>query len=596
MAVFAFEDGKLVSAPAFLDEGHKVSEQVLNAIRADVLSLIDRPLFAVGWTTADKRDENQESLVALDPLGNIVTVEVVEELDARGLVRAAARAGRHADFNRRQLIDLSARNILDFNTDWNNFINASPPVTGKGPRLYLFIGFLAPDARDPLAALSGLGLEAQQVILHHGINGPLVEIVDVATLRAQVLRGARRPFTISHTSTDTVRTQPEEAMNMNENVDREDGVVDPQGAEQSWDIDPALWNIEGWNPNATMQIPRFTPPPVEPEPIILPSDQVDPLQQLIEEEIADKVPEQDAPVPLVRRDTAIMLAEMTPEIPEQVAATATATASAPTPAAVVEPASAPAPEPTSVPVPEPASAPDPEPSPGPRVSRRARRRQRQAEKRRTRMQRRAELRAQAAQEATPSIPVATPEPAPVSTPAPPPPPMPEQPVAKPLTWTNPADFLTEPIVPLREGRTLFDEVLDSTKRAEQLLWESSAPADTSEKMLISERASAEAAARAVAEAAEADARVFTGNHEIVEVVRNREIVRRNGGPVRLVWYSRRRGINLETTLDHEGYFVMADGARFTDPGAAATSYANIGEADPWRGWRTVDGRRLGDLR
>lgn len=64
-------------------------------------------------------------------------------------------------------------------------------------------------------------------------------------------------------------------------------------------------------------------------------------------------------------------------------------------------------------------------------------------------------------------------------------------------------FPIQPPAP-RRGKSLYEQMMDHKKRAEQRLWDESAPNDFSEKLLISERDSAAESSRAVELAAEND--------------------------------------------------------------------------------------------
>lgn len=197
MAVFALENGRLVGAPTNPEIAEEMSEEVLGAVREQALDLIDRPLFAVGRITADARGNNQESLICLDVTGQVVTVEVMPELDSHGLIASLARAGRNSDKSRSQLADLYPHGAHAFGIDWAAFIESSPPSTSRGPRLFLFVTTLAKDVLQPLAALAGLGVEAQQVIIHRGADGLLIELSNIGAARNNLLPASSRVLEIS---------------------------------------------------------------------------------------------------------------------------------------------------------------------------------------------------------------------------------------------------------------------------------------------------------------------------------------------------------------------------------------------------------------
>lgn len=528
MAVFALNNGKLVTAPAFHDSDNEASAEALAAVRDSALELIDRPLFSVGWVTGDARDNHQQSLIALDSSGQVVTIDVIDELTARGLIAAAARAGRHSEYTRRQLVDIHAHGTNEFLAEWNQFLDLTPPVAGKGPRLYLFVAHLADDAREPLLALMGVGVEAQQIIMHSGANGILVELADIARQRPHFLHASGNVARLDGTAVASERAER-------------------SNATPAASVDATEWKMDGWG--ATPKLPEMTHgiPPQKHEPIEVPSQ----YRRDLPETSAPASRTAAVPVDEPRRDTAIMLAELSAQA--EVARPSTPQQPAPQ-------------QPTR-------SASD------------------AAVPRRRRSHRRhvPEVATPVPQASAPQTPRVSVPQAPAQPPVVPQTPVRQTPVVAPrtripsaLSADIPVDRSFAPIT----GRTLYDDVLDSAKPAEQRLWEKSAPA-SAPHMLISESDSAAAAARAVAEAARRDVR--RGSPRLAEAAR------RAGGYVAISWVSPRRGIDLHATLTPDGFIDMPNGARFTDPGVAACSKAEIGRLDPWQGWRTKSGTPLGEL-
>lgn len=130
----------------------------------------------------------------------------------------------------------------------------------------------------------------------------------------------------------------------------------------------------------------------------------------------------------------------------------------------------------------------------------------------------------------------------------------------------------------------------SRRRAEQLLWESSAPHNegaAKRSRLISESSAATFSSEAVAEAAEEDLVSPAG--------RLIAISQRHGAPFTVVWRQRRRNINLKARITPWGTIVLSDGRVFTDPTAAARKASGMDSVDGWRVWRIPGGKRLGDL-
>ena len=115
MGVFELRDGRLVAA-SHVSAGD-VDDSLLSAVRAQSLELIERPLFPVGWI-----GDAGESLVALDPTGQVVTIEVIAYLTAQTFVTALTRAGQHANLNRSELADLYVSGHEAFSADFENFV------------------------------------------------------------------------------------------------------------------------------------------------------------------------------------------------------------------------------------------------------------------------------------------------------------------------------------------------------------------------------------------------------------------------------------------------------------------------------------------
>lgn len=540
MTVFALSNGKLVGAPTYSQRTPEVTDKVLNAIRDEAVNLIERPLFVVGWTTADARSGNQESLIALDTAGQVVTVEVLAHLDATGLISALARAGRHGDLKRGNLIDLFPGSSAEFASDWTSFLEHSSTSLGRGPKLYLFVADLADDASEPLSALSGLGVQAKQIILHEGAHGVLVEVVDFEHNRPFLLSSVDEVPVITTTQSENstpvvTRQKHEEAQQTGEPAQQTyarapqevepaqqasapgdestEEIVDDSPVDE-WGIEKADWEIDGWN-----TLPVETPVKQRNSAIVLAerSAQVKRAAQLSRRS---------------RRSVAVSVAKPVEAKPEAVVAKPE-TVDAQQETASVKPETAEVTMDLSQPT-EPTTS----------------------EK----------------QLVAPELPI----------------------ISRRL---NNRDELLGKLATTQSVHTMYDELIAASKPAEQRLWEMSAPTAASHAMFFSESTSAADSARAVAEAAESGkpwARISQA--EIEAVALNKRIVKNYGGEVQVFWHSPRRGIDISATLTSDGYFTLADGRKFSDPAQAARALANIGHLDAWRGWRAKSGVSLGELR
>ncbi|VEI13642.1 hypothetical protein [Trueperella bialowiezensis] len=222
MGVFELRGGKLVPAPEATAGG--MASSVLSAVRAQMLEFIDRPLFPVGWIGADA-----ESLLALDPTGQVVTINVIPRLNAQLFVAALARAGRHADMKRHDIAEIYPGGRDAFSADYENFVESSPPQMKRGPRLFIFYVSADAGVAQPLAALRGVGVETYRVVVHDGARGLLVEIAPGFEAREAV--GTRQAqYEIGHVLVPEqaepapVEAEPEDA----ESVDAEPTPVDTE--------------------------------------------------------------------------------------------------------------------------------------------------------------------------------------------------------------------------------------------------------------------------------------------------------------------------------------------------------------------------------
>lgn len=552
MTVFALSNGKLVGAPTYSQRTPEVTDQVLNGIRDEAVNLIERPLFVVGWTTADARSGNQESLIALDTAGQVVTVEVLAHLDAAGLISALARAGRHGDLKRGNLIDLFPGSSAEFASDWTSFLEHSSTSVGRGPKLYLFVADLADDVREPLSALSGLGVQAKQIILHEGAHGVLVEVVDFEHNRPFLLSSVDEVPAITTTQSENstpvvTRQKHEEAQQTGEPAQQTyarapqevepaqqgyapgdestEEIVDDSPVDE-WGIEKSDWEIDGWN-----TLPMETPAKQRNSAIVLAerSAQAKRAAQLSRRSRRSAAMSVAKPVEAKPETVDAKPVEAKPETVEAKPETVDAQQEI----ATTKPETAEATMDLSQPT-EPMTS----------------------EKRLV----------------VPELPT----------------------VSRRL---NNRDELLEKLAATQSIRTMYDELIAANKPAEQRLWEMSAPTAASHAMFFSESTSAADSARAVAEASESGkpwARISQA--EIEAVALNKMIVKNYGGEVQVFWHSPRRGIDISATLTADGYFTLADGRKFSDPAQAARALANIGHLDAWRGWRAKSGVSLGELR
>lgn len=639
------------------------------------MDLVSHPVFSVGWVTGDNRDERINSLLALDPTGQIVTIEVLNSLDSAGLVAALARTGRHAEFSRQQLAGLYPGGPLQFSSDWSRFVELTPPTTRRGPRLILFIGSASADVISPLGALAGAGVEAHRLVIHEGISGLLVEFIPVGNTFTPMIGSAARILELG-SSQDSVVAEEESVETIDpvadddapasedapvvdgveaetvesvtvESVTVEAEVAEPETSEVV--ADAAANDLAADEPETT-EIPVVAPieeertgffgrrsrrrqaqeaaaaaaaaaeaelaaPSVEPEPEATPvadpepeaTDQVpaepeanepnatepnaseteapelaepiavdDPQATEIFEmpadesvEPADEAADDDETKANTRHGgSAIALAALADTFAvKQGDAFAQASAqphgshSASTPSA--SSASAQAAESSQL---ESAM----QDVPQRRISRRELREMRRRE---------AAASERAAQQSSPeSEPIQawsflnspTSSFAPIRAPKPAPEPAPEP----------------EP-QPTKSYPSMFDEIKAARRRAEQQIWDNSAPVDHAKPLLISEQDSASYADQAVEAAAQSPREIAAA--------RLRGIAKRLDTPVELIWASERRVEPYRAELMAWGSIKLETGESHSDPTIAAVSISGDDSVNGWDVWCLADGRRLREL-
>ncbi|MDO5025390.1 MAG: hypothetical protein Q4E03_02600 [Trueperella sp.] len=236
MGVFAFENGRLVAPPENKISGG-VPADVLQAVRVSVLELIERPLFPVGW----ERQGDMEYLLALDTAGQVITIQVISQLDSETFLACLAQTGRNAERTRSELANIYSGGPINFHSEWTKFVDAAPIRSRRGPRLYLFAATVMPDAVAPLNALRGLGVEGHQIRLHHGAHGELVEIEPIRPVSATLPASAR----VVEIASSTVTAAP----------DGTDSQPEPQPEPQSGSV----WNITGWGKNEAAETVETAP-------------------------------------------------------------------------------------------------------------------------------------------------------------------------------------------------------------------------------------------------------------------------------------------------------------------------------------------------
>lgn len=173
MALFELESGRLIPAQFGKPVSQGLDAQVLESIRAQVLEVIDRPLFPVAWITQEQGDPDggPHSLTALDASGQVVSVEVLSRLDSVTLVGALSRLGEITNLGWMDLASRYPGGIEAFQSGWAEFREAMPPNAQPGPRLILVVGQIDPAVYPALGVLYSSGIEIHRISSRQMSNG-----------------------------------------------------------------------------------------------------------------------------------------------------------------------------------------------------------------------------------------------------------------------------------------------------------------------------------------------------------------------------------------------------------------------------------------
>lgn len=215
MLIFEYESGNLYATRLGTESSDGVDPEVMAAVRDSVLEIVGRPLFPILWSGSEGTHAGREEphrLVAMDPSGQVVSVEVVGALDSISLVAALARSGRTASLGWVDLAEMYPHGAAEFRRDWNEFRQSLPPRPIPGPRLYVVAGSISDDVRPALEVLADSGVEAFEVTQRRTAQGRIiVEITEpfritvptISTMTA--LRAGHRPDLVASGDSDLQR-------------------------------------------------------------------------------------------------------------------------------------------------------------------------------------------------------------------------------------------------------------------------------------------------------------------------------------------------------------------------------------------------------
>ncbi len=173
MALFELDDGRLVPAQFGREIRGGFTPDVLRAVRSQVLEIVSRPLFPITWRQigGNRTADRAPRLTALDASGQVVAVEVVQNLDSELLIDSLSAL---ADTASMSWIDLAREypgHVEGFKTDWAQFRESMPPSTPNGPRLVIVASSIDPEVRPALDVLASSGVEVHEMSLRQMSNG-----------------------------------------------------------------------------------------------------------------------------------------------------------------------------------------------------------------------------------------------------------------------------------------------------------------------------------------------------------------------------------------------------------------------------------------
>ncbi|MDK8351776.1 hypothetical protein QP786_07435, partial [Gleimia europaea] len=175
MALFEFDDGHLIPAQFGRSVPGEIASDILASVREQVLEIVGRPLFPIFWQDAGEvgagRDGGEPRLTALDASGQVVSIEVVEQLDSQTMIDSLSRLADTASLGWNDLAAQYPSGMQGFRAGWTEFRDAMPPSPAPGPRLILVAGKISDSVRPALDVLASSGVEVHEISVREMSNG-----------------------------------------------------------------------------------------------------------------------------------------------------------------------------------------------------------------------------------------------------------------------------------------------------------------------------------------------------------------------------------------------------------------------------------------
>ena len=251
MALFEFEDGHLVPAQFGYPVAQDLGPDLVDAICQQVLQIVSRPLFPVTWRDmTGQDDEETPRLTALDVTGQIVSVEILKELDSETLITSLSRLAEVASISWSDLAAEYPSGPEGFRAGWAQFRDSMPPAVGPGPRLIMVAGDIDPSVRPALSVLATSGVEVHLMNLRQMSNGRLFLDVNAVGPR---LYGHAPQLLASATAAPELAAATEQATPFEESVPAEAAI--PAPPEEGTDVS----NEEDSETPTTRPTPKVAP-------------------------------------------------------------------------------------------------------------------------------------------------------------------------------------------------------------------------------------------------------------------------------------------------------------------------------------------------
>lgn len=169
MALFEFDEGHLIPAQFGRSVPGGLTGDILRCVREQILEIVGRPLFPINWYDSD--GDQEPRLTALDASGQVVSLEVIAELNSATMIDSLSRLADTAALGWNELAAAYPGGIEGFRLGWAEFRAAMPPSPAPGPRLILVVGAIADHVRPALDVLTSSGVEVHEIAVRTMSNG-----------------------------------------------------------------------------------------------------------------------------------------------------------------------------------------------------------------------------------------------------------------------------------------------------------------------------------------------------------------------------------------------------------------------------------------